>query len=269
MHGSNHGKAQHLKPGTGITTRYRRADLGFNEDDVQVDFERSWSNEVGVEHAFSEAIETDITLFHKSSLTSLWRTPISNRTPIRFSSMLEGRVRGLELMLRHNPVGSLFGWVSYTYSKAERAAVPNKTKGVQCHPTPRIGDPSSSTKPTFWWHWQEWDCPRTGVSRVGSIRHRKPLYMYDGAIYDTDQDVYYPYQSGSSFRPAASFIAFDLRADKRYTFKRWWLETYVDLLNVVRGENPESVLNVRLPEETYVRGLPFLPSIGLRAEVAL
>ena len=66
------------------------------------------------------------------------------------------------------------------------------------------------------------------------------------------------------------FMALDLRADKRYTFKRWWLETYVDLLNVVRGENPEGVqYNYDYTEEAYVRGLPFLPSFGLRAEVAL
>ena len=35
------------------------------------------------------------------------------------------------------------------------------------------------------------------------------------------------------------FYALDLRVDKTYTFKRWWLETYIDLLNVVReAETP-------------------------------
>ena len=59
----------------------------------------------------------------------------------------------------------------------------------------------------------------------------------------------------------------DLRVDKRYTFKRWWLETYLDLMNVVRGENPEFVnYNYDYTQTAYVRGLPFIASPGIRAE---
>ena len=70
-------------------------------------------------------------------------------------------------------------------------------------------------------------------------------------------------------RPNATFYALDLRVDKTYTFKRWWLETYIDLLNVVRGRNPEAIdYNYDYTESTFIRGLPFIPSVGLRAEYA-
>ena len=62
-------------------------------------------------------------------------------------------------------------------------------------------------------------------------------------------------------------MALDLRVDKTFTFQRWQLETYVDLLNTIRGENPEFVLyNYDFTESTYIRGLPFLPSFGFEAD---
>ena len=96
-----------------------------------------------------------------------------------------------------------------------------------------------------------------------------PYTPYAGAVYDIDQDQYYPFPEGEPLNERLPpFIALDLRADKRFTFKRWWLEAYVDLLNVVRGENPESrEYNYDYSETAYIRGLPFLPSIGVRAEV--
>ena len=63
------------------------------------------------------------------------------------------------------------------------------------------------------------------------------------------------------------FVQTSLRVDKRFTFKSWQLETYVDLLNIVRGVNPEFTLyNYDFSEFAYVRGLPFIPNIGIEAE---
>ena len=55
--------------------------------------------------------------------------------------------------------------------------------------------------------------------------------------------------------------------DKLFTFKRWQLELYVDLLNAIHGKNPEDLqYNYDYTEETYIRGLPFIPSPGFQAE---
>ena len=63
------------------------------------------------------------------------------------------------------------------------------------------------------------------------------------------------------------FVQTSLRFDKRFTFKSWQLDAYVDLLNVVRGVNPEFTLyNYDYSENAYVRGLPFLPNIGVEAK---
>ena len=54
--------------------------------------------------------------------------------------------------------------------------------------------------------------------------------------------------------------------DKLFTFKRWQLELYLDLLNAVRGENPEFVVyNYDYTESRFIRGLPLIPSPGFNA----
>ena len=263
-----------LKGGTGFYHQPPQGpDLGFDQDDIRVGYERSWSTELGVEQRFSDAVEADVSLFTKQLTDLIVENPnIESADDPFFINAGEGRVRGLEAMIRHNPVGNFFGWVSYTLSKAERAAVP-------------LGD-RGGTVPSDAEDWRPFEFDQThilvalagfklpkdwGVSSRFRYVTGNPYTPYDGAVYDVDQDNYFPYQSGEPLAERLPpFISLDLRADKRYTFKRWWLETYVDLLNVVRGENPEGVqYNYDYTEEAYVRGLPFLPSVGLRAEVAL
>jgi TonB family protein len=263
-----------FKAGTGLYHQPPQGpDLGFDQENIRVDYEQSWSSEVGWEQRFSAAIETDVTLFHKKLTDLIVENPnLESSDDAFFVNAGEGRVRGLEAMIRHNPVGDFFGWISYTLSKAERAAVPLQSRGGTI--------PSDADE----WRPFEYDQTHILVALAGyelpwdagfSARFRyvtgNPYTPYDGATYDVDQDLYYPYQSGEPLSDRlAPFMALDLRADKRYTFKHWWLETYIDLLNVVRGENPEGLqYNYDYTEEAYVRGLPFLPSFGLRAEVAL
>ena len=69
-------------------------------------------------------------------------------------------------------------------------------------------------------------------------------------------------------RPAAEngarlppYYALDLRIEKGFTFKRAHLGLYADLLNVVKGDNPEFVLyNFDYTEVGYVSGLPLIPA---------
>ncbi len=175
-------------------------------------------------------------------------------------------------MIRHNPVGNFFGWISYTLSKAERREVPLQDRGNSV--------PSEADE----WRPFEYDQTHILVALAGvelprdwgvSGRFRyttgNPYTPYDGAMYDADQDSYFPFQSGEALSDRlAPFMALDLRADKRFTFKRWWLEAYLDMLNVMRGENPEALrYNYDYTDSAPIRGLPFIPSPGIRAEFSL
>ncbi len=261
-----------LKGGTGLYHQPPQGpDLGFNQDDIQVDYEYAWSSELGIEHRFSDIIEADLTVFHKKLNDLIVQSEdIQTTEDAFFVNGGEGRVRGLEVLVRHNPVGRFFGWVSYTLSKAERYAVPIDSRG--------------NTRPSEADSWRPFEYDQThilvalaglelpkdwGVSSRFRYVTGNPYTPYAGAVYDIDQDIYYPFPEGEPLQERLPpFVALDLRADKRFTFKRWWLEAYVDLLNVVRGQNPEALeYNYDYTQTTYVRGLPFLPSIGVRAEV--
>ena len=84
-----------------------------------------------------------------------------------------------------------------------------------------------------------------------------------------DQDRYFAYPSENfNSQRMPPFFTMDLRVDKLFTFKKWQLETYLDMLNVIRGTNPEFVnYNYDFTENNYVRGLPFIPSFGFEADV--
>jgi hypothetical protein len=43
----------------------------------------------------------------------------------------------------------------------------------------------------------------------------------------------------------------------------WQFELYLDLINAVRGVNPEATLyNYDYSESAFLRGLPFIPNLG-------
>jgi hypothetical protein len=263
-----------LKAGTGFYHQPPQGpDLGFDAANIRVDYERSWATEVGVEQKFGPVVEADVTLFYKAMTDLIVQNPnIQSENDPFFVNGGEGRVKGLEMMLRHNPANNFFGWLSYTLSKAERLNVPVDGRGATLPTDNDDWRPFEFDQTHIFVALAGYDLPRDwGISSRFRYVTGNPTTAYAGAVYDVDNDSYFPYQSsdvmGERLPP---FMALDLRVDKRYTYKRWWLETYVDLLNVVRGENPEAAnYNYDYTDSSYIRGLPFIPSVGLRAEVAL
>lgn len=261
-----------LKGGTGIYHQPPQGpDLGFNEDDIRVDYEKAWSSELGIEQRLSEAVEADITVFHKKlSELIIENEDYQSESDPFFVNGGEGRVRGLEVMLRHNPMGRFFGWISYTLSRAERFSVPVEDAGKSAREGEEEWRPFEFDQTHILVALAGFDLPRDwGVSGRWRYVSGNPYTPYDDAIYDIDQDLYYPFQEGETLSERLPpFMSLDLRVDKRFTFKHWWLEAYLDLMNVVRGENPESLdYNYDYTETAYIRGLPFLASPGVRAEV--
>ena len=251
-----------LKGGSGI---YQQppigSDLGFDEDNIVVDYEHTWASELGWEQEFGQAVTADITFFYKElrdliiDNTDFGST--DNAAP--FVNQGEGRVQGMEFMLRRARVDRFFGWLSYTLSKSERRD--------------DLTDPDG---------WYDFDFDQThiftGVGGIDLPRDRSisgrvqyvtgnPYTPYDTGIYDMDQDSYLGFATGPrNGERMPPYYAVDFRVDKLRTFKRWQLETYVDFLNVVHGINPEAVrYNYDYTESTFVKGLPFIPSPGFEA----
>ncbi len=264
-----------LKVGGGI---YNQPPLPFEiwrpEGTVELGFERSYAAEIGWQQRISQAVEADTSVFYK------WLDDLIIENP-EFTSLEDqyfvnsgvGRIYGWETIIRHAPVNNLFGWVSYTLSRSERNDNPEVT------PTEGVADLFEAAQGD--WYLFELDqthilvavagyqLPRDwGVSGKVQYVTGNPYTPYSGGVYDLDQDFYFPYAAGEyGSQRLAPFFAVDARVDRLFTFKRWQLEVYLDLLNVLRGENPEFELhNYDYTESIFIRGLPFIPSPGFQAD---
>lgn len=222
-------------------------------------FEKSWSSSIGFEQKLGVAVSIDFEIYHKEMSDLI--APVDDwqgTGNVLYENPGLGQANGLEVIARHNPVGNFFGWVSYTLSKSERQ------DGVDLEPYLFDFDQTHIFSAQG-----GYDLPHDfGVSLQVQYVTGKPATLYNAAAVDLDSDSFMPMQTGEyNGQRMPDFFQTSLRFDKLFSFKRWQLETYVDLMNIVRGTNPEFlVYNYDYTESAYVSGLPFIPNIGLEAK---
>jgi hypothetical protein len=138
-----------------------------------------------------------------------------------------GRAYGVELLVRRQARSGLFGWISYTLSRAERR---------------REGE------------WVPYDFDRTHLlNLVAGMPLPRNWDLGVRAQFDSGKPATTTY--GYNAARTAGYVRFDLRVDKRAVWNSWLLDFYVDVTNVAL-----------LPEEvtpgTTIRYV--LPTAGVR-----
>ena len=132
------------------------------------------------------------------------------------------------MLLRRQSKTGIFGWISYTLSRSERAA--RRRLGAR---TTSIARTSSTSSPGC-------RCAATGIFGLR-------LQYQSGRPTTTTAGYNAAYGTG--------YFRFDLRVDKRAVWRKWLLDFYVDVTNAAL-----------LPEEvqpgTVLRYV--LPTVGLR-----
>jgi TonB family protein len=243
---------------------------------ASVGYERSWSTSVGWDHRLSDAIFYDVDVFYRrmDSLVVFdenWTGFGSNP----FVNGGDGRAYGVEFMARHDPVGPFFGWISYTLSRATRrdpfTCADNPSDGVE---SDLFGDgrcwyPFDFDQRHIFSAQAGYDLPYDfGISAQVQAVSGNPTDNFDNGIYDVDSDFYSGFQVGGyNDERLPMFFQTSLRFDRDWEFRKWGLVTYVDLINAVRGVNPEfTIYNYDYTEYAYVRGLPFIPNVGIEAK---
>lgn len=240
-----------------------------------VGFERSWSTSVGWDHRLSDAVFYDVDVFYRrmdrlvvfdESWTGFGSNPFVNGG--------EGRAYGAEFMARHDPVGPFFGWVSYTLSRATRR------DPFVCADNPSDGFESDLLGDGRCWYAFDFDQRHIfsaqagydlpydfGISAQVQYVSGNPTDNFDNGIYDADSDFYSGFQAGGyNDERLPAFFQTSFRFDRTWEQRRWDLVTYIDLINAVRGINPEfTIYNYDYTEFAYVRGLPFIPNLGIEA----
>jgi TonB family protein len=239
--------------------------------------ETSWASSVGWEHRITPSIFYDVDVFYKyMNDLIVFNEDWGGFGENPFVNEGQGRAYGLEVIARHDPTGRFFGWISYTLSRSRRLDPPD------CDEPLRVGTYSQRLLGTgsCWYAFDfdqthilsaqaGYDLPRDfGVSAQVQFVTGNPTSEFNAGVYDADGDFYNGFRIGDPNEDRLPpFFQTSLRFDKLWTFKTWQLESYVDLINAIRGVNPEFTLyNYDFTESAYVRGLPFIPNLGIEAK---
>lgn len=257
----------YVKAAAGIYTQPPQATESYQpEGDYELGVERSKAYSLGYEQEILPGFTADVEGFYKD----LDQLIVTNRD---WESMADnaytnegiGTIYGGELMVRREPIGKLFGWVSYTWSRSERQDYTDCVEGsTACDPYLYDFDQTHILTGLA-----AYSLPFE-IEVSGRVQYvtGTPYTPYSGAIYDADQETWTPFSTASRNSERLSpYLAVDGRVEKGFTFKRWRARAYVDLMNIYKGDNPEFRLyNYDYTEYVDVTGLPFVPSPGFEIE---
>ncbi len=227
------------------------SDPVFGDPDIVV--ERSVHTTAGVEQRLAPALSVDAQVFYKH-LSALVVRDDQGRT----RNAGEGRIYGLEVLLRRELSDGLFGWISYTLMRSERRDGPDEAWRLfdldQTHILTLIASYALSN---------EWEVGARWRYVTGN-----PQTPLRGGIYDSDADIYAPYPGASNSERLPAFHQLDVRVDRRWTFEAWILTAYLEIQNAYNRENPEGwTYDYAFRERTIIPNLPIIPSFGLRGEL--
>ncbi len=235
---------------------------GFGNPDLGP--ERWWHGAAGLQiDVIPGALELTADVFAKwgdATAAPSSRTIVRDgqEVPERFASTGSARVLGGEWWLRLRPGRlPLYGWLSYTYQRAER----RDAAGLAWHPS-------------------TWDQPHLlsfilGVAlprgwEVGArVRWASglPEPVVTGALVDSDHDVALTWVDSQRTGRLPDTWQLDLRAAKRFRWGPLRMQFIAEVLNTTNQANAESRLYAwDRRRSAYITGLPILPSVGLRAE---
>ncbi len=214
--------------------------------------------DVGWEWDLSRGIRVGAEGFFKY----LWDRPVATfgGAGARFTNDGIGRIYGLELSGRVQPIGRRwFGFFSYTLSRSERLDGPDQ-------------------------EWRLFDFDQThifsvaGVYRFGRgweagatfrLISGNPMTPINEGVYDAITGIANPVPGATNSQRADLFHRLDLRIEKKWDISEWFkFAIYLDIQNVYNSTNSEgTIYDYRYRTQTNIPGLPFLPSLGIRAEI--
>jgi TonB family protein len=211
--------------------------------------ERAVHYSLGVERELTRQIDLSVEGFYKQ-LDRLVSTGAGNGAT--------GRVIGLEALLRYKPDEKFFGWIAYTLSRSTRTVTPYLPETLAAFDQTHILTILGSY--------------RLGAGWELGARYRlvsgNPFTPSTYGFYDANAATYLAltgFPVNSARLPL--FHQLDLRIDKTWKFKEWQLTAYADIVNVYNAGNVEAIqYNYNHTRQSYVTGLPILPSLGLRGE---
>jgi TonB family protein len=208
--------------------------------------------------AITRTLSVEVTGFYKQMSDLVMR---SRRTTPKLAQALvqdgEGRVYGLQMLLRQEMAKGFFGWASYTISRSERRYVGDPVYRLFDYDQPHVLTVVASKQAGPWTFGARFRYAR-GLPRTPVI----------GAFYDVRGDQFQPAFGDQNSIRLPDFYQLDLRVDRAFTLGPARLILYVEGQNVTFHQNSEEIVY----SDDYTRrgtisGLPTLAIFGARVEL--
>lgn len=218
---------------------------------------RSIHYSVGAEQEITRNIDLGVEGYYKDLTSLVSRVPTENGA--QYQNTGSGYIAGMELLLRYKADDKFFGWIAYTLSRSMRRGVNNEDLTQFQYDQPHILTALGSYKLGRGWE-------------VGARFRFVSGSLYTpctgiGGFYDSAAGAYECITGAAFSKRLPAFHQLDVRVDKKWQFKAWALSAYLDLYNVYMHQSPEDLShNFNYSRSTYQKGLPLIPSLGLRGE---
>jgi len=255
-----------LRAATGLFSQFPRMDkLSKAYGNPSLPPERSIHALVGGEWRPLQRLSFSTDVFYKHMFDL---ADFSSDNTLNYQARGKGRAYGATALVRLDPGGRFFGWISYTYVVSELYDFDDLDTRPDYVPEP-------GWKPSAYdqrhllnalasvdlgAHWS--------IGARFRLATGYPYTPVDGSIFDSDGDQFtsIPSRNLNSARMPI-FHALDLRVDKEWVFDTWMLAAYLEVQNVYNHQNVEGIqYNYDFTEQGYVYGLPILPVFGVRGE---
>jgi TonB family protein len=203
--------------------------------------------------------EQEITKQIEVSLEGFYRQYDGIVVP-RLGNVGEGRAFGAETLVRYKPDQRFLGFLAYTLSRSVRRDAPTDPERLfqfdQTHILTAVGSYRLGNG---------WEVGARFRLVSGNLRTPQTYGFYDATVGSyIPQTTYPPFGTRNPM-----FHQLDIRIDKTWLFKNGsTFSVYLDLYNAYNQGNVEGVsYNYNYTVSTQATGIPFLPSIGVRAEL--
>lgn len=229
--------------------------------------ERSLQSSLGIDHDFFSGLSLELTLYH-ARLTDLvvgredrfvfilGPPPTAPLDTAPYANTGSGHSYGAESLLRYE-TPRFSGWLGATVSRATRVKRPGQEPALFEYDQPLVLTAVGSYK-----------LPRKLTLGL-RLRYASgnPYTPVGNRGFDLTDHTYYPIYAADNTARMPAFWTIDARLDKGWTFEKWTLTGYVDLLNATNRKNVELInWSYDWSKELRVYGLPILPIVGLRGE---
>jgi hypothetical protein len=220
---------------------------------------RTYQYSAGVEHQPMDGVDVEVTGFYKDLSRNVVRNLAAQVDPSQpvYLNTGEGRIFGVETLLRARFGERFFGWIAYTFQRSLRTDRPGEAERRFDFDQPHILTAVAGWRPNIRWAFG-------GRFRLVSGNPYTPI---DRAIYDAGGEVWVPVYGSVNSERLSTFHALDVRLDRTWTYDRWRLSAYLDVQNVYNRGNQEGwEYRFDYGERAALTGLPILPIAGVKGE---